>query len=208
MPFITVTVDMNDLTGPKSPLSLLLNNQETILRGGGSVAARAIRNYYRSDLSTRHTTASRLGASPSNHYKASDVGQPMVDGNEVAIPISTPGMSRAFNDLDIRPVEARALAIPLHRDAYGLQPRELSDRGVRLFRILRRGERQGGQLTDVLYRQGDNDALEAMYRLVGAVRQPRDRTLLPSDEQLTTAFTRGAKKAIKVVLQMNAAGIR
>lgn len=207
MGFLTVTVDAHDLTGPKAPLSLIQSNMESILRGAGHYAYRLIRRWVADIGQTRHGTATRLGATPTNHYKGSDVAPPVVFDNEVSIAINTPGISRAFGDLHIRPVEARALAIPMHRDAYGLQPRELTDRGEQLFRILRRGEHRGSEPTNILYRRDPNGGLEAMYALVGAVNQPQDRTLLPPDDQLSAQFAKGAKKAIKAVLQMQSAGV-
>lgn len=37
--------------------------------------------------------------------------------------IDIPGFSRAWHDITIRPVNAKMLAIPIHREAYGKSPR-------------------------------------------------------------------------------------
>lgn len=203
MGFLTLQVDARDLVGDKGPVARVLKYLPSIMEAGGNTAARVIRNHIRHLAQTRHDTADRLGAQPTNHFKASDVSPAHVSDSQVYISISTPGMSRAFQDIDILPVEARSLAIPMHADAYGFQPRELTDRGERLFRILRRGERRGGNMMDILFRRGDRGQLEAMYSLVGAVHQKQDRTLLPSDDQLNEAFEKGASKAVEVALALS-----
>lgn len=185
-----------DATALRTSMDRVRGSLRDILMAGGTSAARGIRNHIRMLARTRHGTSDRLGARPTNHFKASDVGAPTVSGSTVSIPLSTPGIGRAFHPVDILPVEARSLAIPLHADAYGFQPRELTDRGMRLFRILRRGERRGGELYNILFRRGDRGELIPMYALTQHVRQDQDRSLLPSDKALSDDFAEGAERAV------------
>lgn len=51
----------------------------------------------------------------SQHYSPDKVNLDN-DGNVV---IDVPGITRAYSDIDIRPVRAKSLTIPIHRTAYG-----------------------------------------------------------------------------------------
>ena len=200
MAFLTVQIDTEGLE-KNSPLLRILKNMNSVVKGGGLAATRLIRNWIRDLGETRHGSADKLGARSTNHFKASDVAAPVIRDDSATIAVTTPGINRAFHDLYIKPVEAKALAIPLHADAYGIQPRELTDRGEQLFTILRRGEKKGGSRSNILYKQ-DDDGIVAMYALVGSVTQPQDRSLLPSDEDLLGSFSEGAEKAVKTILEM------
>lgn len=82
-------------------------------------------------------------------------------------------MTRAYHDLDIRPKRAKHLAIPMHRSAYGLSPREVDG----LFYV--KNKRGTEMLAKI-----QNGALAVMYILKDHVHQGRDTRLMPSDETL------------------------
>lgn len=201
MPFVTLGVDAAGFVR-ENGLDAVLRSMDRVNMGGGIAAARVIRNHIRNLAATRHGTAGRLGASPTNHFKASDVASPVADGEGVSIAVSTPGIGRAYGDVVIRPVEARALAIPMDASAYGFQPRELTDRGEILFRMLLRGERRGGRRSNVLFKAGEDGSPVAMYALVGEVTQPRDPSLMPTDDELLRAFADGATAAAKAAASL------
>ena len=84
-------------------------------------------------------------------------------------------MARADHDVTIRPVLAQALAIPVHPEAYGRRPSVLEQLlGTPLFRP--KGKHY------LAARMGDG-MLRILYLLVGAVHQPQDETLLPTQEE-------------------------
>lgn len=135
----------------------------------------------------------------SNWYFPPDVvDTPNVKENSVELNIGVPGISRAFHDLIIRPVEAKALAIPLHESAYGIQPREWNTRNPKgtpdaLFKLKNR---------NLLARKGDSKgSLILMYVLKDQVKVPQDRSLLPSDSDISNATLEAISDAVDAILR-------
>ncbi len=136
---------------------------------------------------TRHATAARLGAAPTNHFAqaAEKVASPSALSAGPAgatLTINHPGFARAFRNVKIVPRTAKALTIPIHAAAYGHRAGELWDR-MGLF--IPKGKRViaatiGGVMTP-------------LYILCRSVTQKQDRSLLPSDEQFQDGAYRGAK---------------
>jgi hypothetical protein len=148
----------------------------------------------------RHLNASRhsplSGGTSSNHFSPDKVSEPRISNDAVTVAINIPGITRAYHDIDIYPVEANALAIPLHESAYGISPREANDRGTyRLFRI-----KKDGVPGNVLYRNDEDGSLIPMYALTQHVHQVRDPSLMPTNKQLTDEALDGAVAAVKAIL--------
>lgn len=146
-------------------------------------------DYLRALAATRHTTAEKLGAAPTNHLAqaADKVAEPSAlesTAEAATLTINHPGMTRAFRDVTIRPKEAKALAIPVHALAYGRQPAEIWD-SMGLFAT------KGA----IYMHQASGEPLR-LYVLVRSVTQKQDRTLLPSGESLIDAAKRGALSLI------------
>ena len=172
---------------------------ESVYRNAGVRLARCIRNHLRLLSNTRHDTANRLGASPTGHFKASDVLPPNATNSDVSVTVTTPGISRAYHDIDIDPVNGQFLTIPLHADAYGLSAREYSERYGKLFRINQKGSTEKGK---VLYtRDALNGKPVPLYALVSHVHQPQDPSLMPSNQAMTEEALQGALAAIKQILR-------
>lgn len=197
MPFLTVTVETPENISKLS--EKLLGNMESVYRNAGVRLARCIRNHMRLLASTRHDTANKLGATPTGHFKASDVLPPNATNADVSVTVTTPGISRAYHDIDIDPVNGQFLTIPLHADAYGLSAREYSERYGKLFRINQKGSTEKGK---VLYTK---DALNGkpipMYALTAHVHQVRDPSLMPTNAKMTEEAIEGALAAIKKILK-------
>jgi hypothetical protein len=139
---------------------------------------------------TRHRTADRLGASPTGFLAgAADSVEARSDAAAADILIGVPGLGRAFADLHIRARNAGALTIPVHGDAYGRRAGEFDD----LF-IWRAKKEDGdsGSSKAFLARKGPGDTLVLMYVLLKSVIIPQDRSLLPSDEEITLTAEIGA----------------
>lgn len=197
MPFLTVTVETPENISKLS--EKLLGNMESVYRNAGVRLARCIRNHLRLLASTRHDTANKLGATPTGHFKASDVLPPNATNADVSVTVTTPGISRAYHDIDIDPVNGQFLTIPLHADAYGLSAREYSERYGKLFRINQKGSTEKGK---VLYTK---DVLNGkpipMYALTAHVHQVRDPSLMPTNAKMTEEAIEGALAAIKKILK-------
>ena len=173
----------------KGKIEKVESQKPSILLVGGMAVQELLQEW----MSQLNDTRSTHG---SNHYNPEKVLDPIVEGNYVFVPITIPGISRALHDIVIRPVEAQALAIPLHADAYGISPREYNDTHP-----------QGHP--DALFKPKDKDYLAkndggelvVMYLLRSSVHQKKDRTLLPPADNIINAFNEAVGEAVEAVLQ-------
>lgn len=170
------------------------------LRGPGkhnlfSAAAAAVcdltRRHIVGQASRRHYSAGRLGATPTGFLEKAarkTVFHSDMSHGEVVIP--SPGFGRAFHDINITPKSKPFLTIPAHAHAYGRRASELRALGWKLFRPAVKGtHKSDNRKRDLLmgYRDGETVCL---YILKLRVHQRQDRSLLPSDDALTTTAAR------------------
>lgn len=152
---------------------------------------------------TRHETANRLGATPSNHLaqaaeKAADPSALTMTGfNEATLTINHVGLARAFHDITIVPKEKKALAIPINAIAYNKSPAQMTLEGHELFVL---GGKKFDTGKNILAEKLPDGSILALFLLVASVTQRQDRSLLPSDEQWSAAAARGASTYIKKTL--------
>lgn len=134
-----------------------------------SYAAQAVANVIRMHFNTRFPG--------SQHYSPDKV---TTDGPDVYVDV--PGVNRAYHDIDIKPVYAKMLAIPLHKMAYGLSPRDVQG----IFKL------NGHNVLAIK----DGASLICLYALKDHVHQPQDPSIMPSDESLAEA---AAEKLIQMI---------
>ena len=140
--------------------------------------------------STRHKVADRLGAThtrflefASGRVAGSKTGQTTEitaesDSSATISILNTPGLTRAYHDLDIAPTKGKKwLTIPISRVSYGKRVADLRGMGRRVFRMGR------SRVLAVSDETGKGKA-RPVYALVKSVRIPRDRGLLPTRAQL------------------------
>lgn len=158
-----------------------------------STAANAVRILVRTHLSRlarlRHSSADRLGARRTGHVEKGARATHFTaspDGATVIIPIA--GMSRALRDVTVTPRVASALTLPVSARAYGKRVGEMRRLGWRVFR-----PKGKDVLMDYLK---DGDEPVPLYALKRRVTQRQDRTLLPSDAELSDAAGVAAAKYI------------
>lgn len=147
-----------------------------------SAAANAVailvRGYLRHLGSWKHMSAERLGAQPTGilgRAAARTTSNATNERGEVVIP--TPAVRRAFHDVEIRPKNWDFLTIPASREAYGKRAGVLASLGWQLFRP--------GKAKILMGKLGD-DAPKVLYYLKESVHQRQDRSLLPSDREITS----------------------
>lgn len=141
---------------------------------------------------TRHKTANRLGAGPSKHFENATgrvVLREVTPERATVVIENTPGLSRAYHDLNIQPVRARWLTIPLHRDAYAKRVADLRGLGHKIFRpgkarILVETTTRTETYTDKSGKTRKRKKLRPLYALVKSVRVPQDKGLLPQEKQI------------------------
>jgi hypothetical protein len=185
---MNLRIDIRDSATPalKSTISLFSGARRRELNEAmGQEVQHLTADYIAELAASRHDTARKLGAMPTNHLaQASEkVASPAAltsDAEGATLTIDHPGFGRAFHDVTIVPTNVAALTIPISAAAYGRRAREFAG----LFRI---------KGTNVLA-LAVNGGVVPMFALVRSVTQPQDRTLLPSMEQFQEAAVRGAEQ--------------
>ena len=171
--------------------------RRAILGVGATGLQIEVASHIRREASGRHRTASRLGVRPTGHLEkgaARITSHATADRATVRVPIA--GIARAFRDLEIVPVKAKALTIPVSAAAYGHRVRELARMGWSIFRP--KGH-------DVLMGSRNGSAAEPLYALKKRVVVRQDRTLLPSDEAVSAAINKACAAYVKYELSRRSA---
>lgn len=139
---------------------------------------------------SRHKTAERLGAEPTQHLAAAARGvESESDGiaARVLIPRSS-GLYRAFTDFLIRPGSGKTyLTIPADRRTYGRRAGEFD----LAFTIV------GGRYPALVFRESG----EVAFWLRHEVEIPQDRTLLPSGPAYGVAMRGASARYFRRVLK-------
>ena len=179
-----------------------------MLRAAGLHVQELTSEHVRKLAGSRHETARRLGARPTNYFAqaaekvaASDalsgvVGSP--GNSEITLSINHAGFARAFRDVQIKPRAAQWLTIPVHTLAYGRRAGELQ--GELDTFVLR--QRAGGKSAGIIAMKGQGGFVIPLYVLVKNVSLKQDRSLLPSEDALNSAAARGAQLFIKQELKL------
>ncbi len=163
------------------------------------------REHIRGLAATRHKTAQALGAKPSNILARVAGGTRIVSTEDgfAAVAIPHPMFRRAFGDVTIRPKDAKALAIPVHASAYNKAPRTFADLFV-WIKEDENGDRKAFLARNIV--RGRGKQLRLMYLLrTGSITQAQDRSMLPTDEEWTTAARIGALRYIKTIIEARVA---
>lgn len=174
------------------------NGKAKLTEAGADSLYVAVMRHVHTYARVHHASADRLGAQPTGHFEdAVDSISHGPDGNgTAAVTIPIPGFSRVFGDVTITPKNAKALTLPINSISYGRRAREMRRLGFTLFKF---GKKEGG-VNGVLYgyRDGD-DHIEPLYALKSRVPLRQDRSMLPTDEDMTAAAQAGMIAAIKAV---------
>ena len=112
----------------------------------------------------------------SNHWNPNKVNSERGVGLIGITNVDIPGASRAYNDINIRPVKAKMLTIPMHSDAFHHSARDFND----LFKP--KGK-------NILARNV-NGQLVAMFALAKSAFQKKDSSLMPTDDNLAGGIFR------------------
>lgn len=146
------------------------------------------RSHIREAAKTRHTTAERLGAKPTNYLlnKAASVESVGAPG-KVLLTVAGDIFKRAFGPVKVSAVAKKYLTIPITAAAYGRRAGEFD--GLFLVRT-----KKG----NLLLAQREGKTLKPFFLLKAQVTLPEDRGLLPSD----AAFFHAAEEAADAKLEL------
>ena len=148
-----------------------------------SAASNAVAILVRAHLaklgSWKHQSAEKLGAQPTGilgRAATRTTSNATSERGEVVIP--TPAVRRAFHDVEIRPKSWDFLTIPASREAYGFRAGVLASLGWKIFRP--------GKAKVLMGRLSKDEAPKVLYYLATSVHQRQDRSLLPSDREISS----------------------
>ena len=151
--------------GLKSIFNRILDN---ISRDFSGIASDTMTNSVKNWIQQRYPN--------SKHWDPNKVTSDKGVGLEGITNVDIPGASRAYHDINIRPVRAKMLTIPMHSDAFHHSARDFND----LFKP--KGK-------NILARNV-NGQLVAMFALAKSAFQKKDSSLMPTDENLASGIFR------------------
>jgi hypothetical protein len=155
------------------------------------------RSHIATAAATRHTTAQRLGATPTNYLlnKASSVEALGTPGS-VLLTVSGDIFKRTFQPVTVTAVNAKMLTIPWSAEAYGKRAGEFSNLFVY---VSKKGDGQA------FLAQRDGKTMKFLFLLKRSVVLPQDRGLLPADEEIFKVVEQAADDKLKLLTQKLAA---
>lgn len=159
-------------------------DRKSLDNAGAQYAAAKTRAWLKDLGTTRHATAQKLGATPTQIVERTRKGVKVADvGGAQCVVVPHPMFRRAFRDVTIAPQKASALAIPVHRLAYGKSPLAIEG----LFPVRR------GKSLFFAKSEGKRPQKTVFYYLLHRERieQEKDETLLPSGEELGKEACKG-----------------
>lgn len=190
-------------------------NREEIHQDIATREENLVRDYLSSLAQTRHATADALGATPTGHLeRAAESVTSRSDADGATVSITSPGISRAFDDITITPGAGKKyLTIPATAEAYGKRAGAFNDLRLAFFKngLLALVKTDQSRLSD---RKSSGYGIESKaakadsakqrppvyFWLKKSVFQKQDRTLLPSDALLQTAAEEGVRDWLKSFL--------
>ena len=158
-----------------------------------------VRSHIAGLAATRHTTAMRLGATPTGYFeKAANNTSYAADATTATVTIRAPGFRRVFGDVRVLPVAAKALTIPIHPMAYGKRVYELQREGIQILRP--KGK-------NFLIHPKKDGTFDLLYVLVASALIRQDRTLLPTDDEMSAEAAQGIRNALSEAMQQGGSNV-
>ncbi len=153
--------------------------------------ANLVRNHLLGIASWRHFTADRLGGGRTGHLeKGSAAISHTWDETAGTVHVPIPGIGRAFHDVTVRATRAKALTIPVDGVAYGHRVSELMAFGYKMFKLKT-------ARSTVLMGAAGGEKPRPLYVLKASVTQPRDPTLMPTEEEIRDTAARAMMALIR-----------
>ena len=139
---------------------------------------------------SRHTTANRLGATPTGYLReVAEATESDFDGDSARVKMYGSILRRVLGDVIVLPLKGKYLTSPDTAEAFGRRAGEVPGLA---FGIVKDSK---GVLRPALQRDG-----EAIFWLVRRVKLPQDTGLIPTDEQYAAAAEVGAREYLEEAL--------
>lgn len=128
------------------------------------------------------------------HFYAAAAGQTFwtASATEAEVTIAKDGIRQRFLGGEIKPVNARALTVPVHPEAHG---RRAAEFGPELRLVLFGGTASNPNAIGMLV-LGKGATAPVYYLLVGSVSQDPDPTVLPSDDDMLSEAVGALKELV------------
>lgn len=145
-------------------------------------AARVIRRLLQRHFREREKTPNALGGRRTHWWAAASRATQIasVTDTEAVVSISQPGMALKVYGGVVRPVQAKALTIPIHAEAYGRRARTVELlTGMKLFKVKPKGSKN-----TFLARSTGDDQIRLLYLLASSAKVRPDPNALPNRSQM------------------------
>lgn len=160
---------------------------------GANALKIVVQNHLRREARIRHFSAARVGGVRTHHLEKGAARITFsADENSGTVHVPIVGISRAFHDVTIVPTHGTALTIPVAGPAYGHRVSELRRMGWTVFRPKGRDSLWGSD--------GKSEAIP-LYALRKRVVQKQDRSLMPSDADMSSTVSRAMLTEIMRVMR-------
>ncbi len=178
-------------------LAAQLTRPESLLLPVARKGASLLRQHYR-QMET--TAPNKLGGKRTHWWRqvGDSVNNPFLTSpGQAQIAITQPGASLRLHGGSVRPKERAALAIPIHRESYGIWARDWKNQHPDrpLFRI--RGPR--GVFLAASF--PGSRRLQVLYVLRGAVQIPPDPRVLPDSQEFESRLRAYAEQRLGTLLR-------
>lgn len=174
---IGISVDIQDQVTPLIERLGAVGKSQALKKEVAQTGERLFQDHFRRLESERHRTG---GTNFYGRAALATTGKATSDGATVSI--NQRGIAqRVFGGI-IRPKEKKALAIPVHPDAYG--KRAADPAWGDTLQFIPGNEERGVSIGILVRKQQADDFGTVMYVLRGFVKQDPDPTVLPRDEQV------------------------
>jgi hypothetical protein len=172
---VTISIKATDQATPVlAHLHRELTDRTGLNKYLAATAEAGTRMHIRSAAEQRHSTAQRLGSSPTGYLaKRANLVEAKGTAEGAVITVTGAIFKRVFGPVTIKASAGKMLTIPMRAEAHGKRAREFND----LFIFV---SKQGRAF---LARQAAPGRLHFLFLLKAVVTLPQDRGLLPSDEQ-------------------------
>ena len=176
-----VVIQTRDGNAPMHGIKSILDKVLGLINSSGDAMSKELESQTRDHFRERFPG--------SKHYDPSKVsaqqGKNTGTGPEGKADIDVPGAGRAYHDVTIRPVNRRAITIPLHQAAYGKKPSDVP--GLFVYR---------SKSGSAFLAKSEGKELQLLWLLAKRAFQRQDGTIMPEDGSLATSIFSRISKSI------------
>lgn len=174
---MTILIQTTDNKPIEQGISAILKRvADQLIRDSGKISSESMTKSVKSWIQNRYPG--------SKHWDSNKVTEGDSLGFIGTTNINIPGAGRAYHDVVIKPVHARALTIPLHQSAFGKKASDFND----LFKPKDKN----------ILARNVNGELVAMFALSKSAFQKIDPYLMPPDEHLAGSIFRAFTTKLKI----------